>query len=213
MSYYVGRREFSSRAEVKRYLREELHRRAHGERVDDPELAYVLTELAHEHPRPEEKIGPGIEWWVVSSNTDLHHRAGNKGFRIKQVGREELVDFGYVKVLYPPAEVEQLRTALTEEARDITEQFRTDAFQNGPVTCCRTGQSIADKTQAQAVHRAPRRAILHSQFLTEEGLTVGDIKLVAVPGASGKRLRDRDLAARWRAFQRKHLNGMDIAKL
>jgi hypothetical protein len=213
MSYYVGKYKFASRAEVKRYLSEELQRRQDGDRVDDPKLAYVLSELAREHPQPDEKIGPGIEHWVVTTNTDLHHRKGNKGFRVKQFGKDELVEFGYTKVLYPPSDVEQLSTALTEEARDITEQFRTDAFKNGPVICFRTGELVTEKTLAQAVHRNPSRAVLHSQFLAQEGLNVKDIELKVVPGVSGKRLVDRGLRDRWRAFQLAHLDGMAIAKL
>jgi hypothetical protein len=213
MSYFVGKNKFGSRAEVKRYLGDQLKRWPDGGRVDDAKLVDVLTELAREHPRPIEKIGAGIEYWVVCSNTDLHHRSGNKGFRIKQIGKDELVEFGYTKVLYPPSSVEQLRTALTEEARDITEQFRADAFKDGPVTCFRTGEILTNKTDGQAIHVNPTRSVLHSQFLIQEGLTVDQVALEPVPGASGKRLVDRELAARWRAFQSAHLDGMAISKL
>ncbi|GAB3283371.1 hypothetical protein GCM10027449_26310 [Sinomonas notoginsengisoli] len=70
-----------------------------------------------------------------------------------------------------------------------------------------------NKTEAQAIHVIPNRAVLHAQFLAQEGLTVDEVKLEPVPGASGKRLVDRELAARWRAFQQSQLDGMRIAKL
>ena len=213
MNYYAGSHQFASRAAVKRYIGDRLEALSVGTRVADAKLQEVLNALASEHPRPQEKIGAGIEWWVVSSNADLHHRSGNKGFRIKQRGRVELVDFSYTKVLYPPSDIQQLRTALTEEARDITEQFRTDAFKDGPVCCIWTGELISKKTDGQAIHVNPPRSVLYELFLAQEGISVSQVALEAHPGISGKRLVDRDLAARWREFQHAHLDGMAIAKL
>lgn len=212
MKRWVGKHEFGSTSAVKTYLSKELNKRKPGDVVTDTKLHEVLSALAKEHPRADEKIGPGIEYWIVRGNAELHNRSN--GFWIKQAEREDLVDFGYSKVLSPPGATADLATALTEEARDITEAFRTSAFSGGgQVICIRTGEPIIDKKQAQAIHLDPSRAVLHHRFLDQEGLNVDEVELVALPGISGKRLADRALADRWREFQRARLDGMAIAKL
>ena len=207
--YQVGEFEFESKATVRRFLSEVLKSYAPGDIVTDPFVSGVLTALLREHPEAAEKIGPGIEHWVVCSNGDLGY--SGKGFRVKQVGSNELVEFGYGKVISPPSHLGRVAEALTQEAISITRQVRTDAFQNGPVECVDTGAIITEKKDAEAVHRSPVRAELHRQFLASEGLTYEAVALA--PARSGWQLADRELAGRWCDFQRARIDGMVVVKI
>lgn len=210
--YQVGEFEFESKDRLKKRLSEELKSREPGDIVTDPYLSGLLTALVGEHLEAVDKIGPGIEHWVVCSNTDLGFP--RKGFRIKQIGSDELVEFGYSKVINPPSEVGRVAEALTQEAIEITRQVRTDAFQNGPAKCADSGVIITDKTEAKAVHRHPVRAELHRQFLESEGLEYKDVALTpATPARSGRRLADRELAQRWCDFQLARIDGMAVVKI
>lgn len=206
--YEVGEFTFNTKREARELLRSVLEELDAGKKVTDSFVSDVLTALAREHPQAVDKIGEGIEYWVVASNKDLGY--ASKGFRAKQRGREELVLFSYTDVISPPKQQALVAEALTQEALDITRQFRTNAFASGPVRCALTGKEIPEKTMADAVHLNPPRVQLHQMFLASEGLTYENVELIKHPTESGSRLADRDLSDRWREFQNKHLDGLAI---
>ena len=206
--YVVGEFSFAKKGEVEQLLRSVLEKLEVSARVTDPFVADLLTALAREHSEAVDKIGAGIEYWVVASNKDLGYTS--KGFRTKQRGRDDLVRFSYTDVLRPPKQRAMVAEALTQEALDITRRFRTEAFANGPVQCALTGKLIPEKTMADAVHLTPPRGQLHAAFLESEGLTYESVELVKHPVESGYRLVDRQLAERWRTFQEENLDGMAI---
>lgn len=208
--YKIGEFGFPRKGEVAELLKAVLAALQPGERVDDLFVSNLLTALAREHQDAAVKIGSGIEYWMVASNKDLGYVS--KGFRAKQLGRDELILFSYTDVLNRPRQRTLVAEALTQEALDITRRFRTHAFANGPVKCALTGTLIPDKTMADAVHLAPPRAQLHQMFLASEGLTYENLELTKHPTESGYRLVDRDLAQRWRSFQAENLGGMAIVK-
>lgn len=206
--YDVGEFSFKKKGSVSELLSSVLEDLDVGEKVTDPFVSGLLTALAREHPEAADKIGQGVEHWLVCSNRDIGYTS--KGFRAKQHGREELVRFSYNDVLSPPRKQALVAEALTQEALEITRQFRTDAFATGPVQCALTGKEIPEKTMADAVHLNPPRAQLHQAFLASEGLTYDAVGLTKHPAQSGYRLSDRDLADRWKKFQNDHLDGLAI---
>ena len=206
--YVVGEFSFAKKGEVEQLLRSVLEELEVGALVTDPLVADLLTALAREHPEATDKVGAGIECWVVASNRDLGYTT--KGFRAKQRGRDELVRFSYTDVLRPPKQRALVAEALTQEALDITRRFRTEAFAGGPVQCALSGKMIPEKTMADVVHLTPPRGHLHKAFLESEGLTYESVELVKHPVESGYRLVDRELAERWRNFQEERLAGLAI---
>lgn len=84
--YVVGDFSFAKKGEVEQLLRSVLEELEVGARVTDPFVADLLTALAREHSEAVDKIGAGIEYWVVASNKDLGYTS--KGFRAKQRGPE-----------------------------------------------------------------------------------------------------------------------------
>lgn len=206
--YEVGEFTFKKKGAVRELLKSVLEELDAGEKVTNSFVSNLLTALAREHPAAVDKIGGGIEYWVVASNKDLGYTS--KGFRAKQRGRDELVVLSYTDVLSPPKRQTLVAEALTQEALEITRQFRTDAFARGPVQCALTGKEVPEKTTADAVHLNPPRAQLHQAFLASEGLTYETVELMKHPSESGNRLADRDLAERWKRFQNEHLDGLAI---
>ena len=206
--YVVGDLSYASKKEVKQLLRSALKELEDGAQVTDPSVVDLLTALAENHPEATDKVGAGIEYWIAASNNDLGY--DSRGFRAKQRGRAEPVPFSYTDVIDPPTHRMLVAEALTQEALDITRQFRTDAFAGGPVPCAFTGEMIPEKTMADAIHVTPTRGQLHQAFLGSEGLTYETVELVKHPVESGYRLADRELADRWRTFQKERLAGMAI---
>ncbi|MDQ0823341.1 hypothetical protein QFZ79_001086 [Arthrobacter sp. V4I6] len=107
--YEVGEYAFGKKGAVSELLSAALKKYEPGDKVADLFVSGLLTALVREHPEAAEKIGPGIEHWVVCSNNDRQYNT--RGFRAKQIGREGLVKFKYTDVLSPPT-----RHALFAEA-------------------------------------------------------------------------------------------------
>jgi len=111
--YVVGEFSFAKKGEVEQLLKSTLEELEVGAVVTDPFVADLLTALVREHPEAIDKVGAGIEYWVVASNRDLGYTS--KGFRAKQRGRDDLVRFSYTDVLRRPKQRALVAEALTQE--------------------------------------------------------------------------------------------------
>lgn len=182
-----------------------------GTVVTDPEAIDVLNTLIHLDVDATEKIGPGIDHWVVFSNRDLNPNRNSAGYRIMRIDGTGPIKFGYMDVLSPPTRQTFVQRALNDEAADVMVEFRQAQFRGGPVHCAKTGVLIEDFLNSKAVHYAPTRSELHEDFLTGEGLSFETVALVKQPPPrSGHLLEDRLLAARWMECQRARLDGIRI---
>lgn len=207
--YRVAGREYGSKKELLLELSRGLKDHAGKDQVDDDALVAVLNYLAGLHPDAETKFASGITGWVVVPNNDLNRNTA--GYRAILAKGGEPEKFGYSKVLRPQEKKYFVAEALTHEALEITQKFRRDRFDAGPVHCADTGELIVDIRQAEAVHRRPVRGVLHQQFLVTEDLRYEDVEIEPAQPA-GRQLVDRDLAERWCAYQAARLDGMDIVK-
>lgn len=186
--------------------------KADGTVVTDLRVISVLDALIELDVDATEKIGPGIDRWVVFSNRDLKPNRNSAGYRIMRVDGTGPIKFGYGDVLTPPKPQTFVQRALNDEAADLMAEFRKAKFSDGPVYCAVTGLLINDFINSKAIHHEPSRAELHEAFLTSEGLTFGTVDLIKqLPPRSGHLLADRSLAARWIEYQRARLNGLRIA--
>ncbi|KRE72746.1 hypothetical protein [Arthrobacter sp. Soil762] len=207
--YRVGGHEFTFKKDLVGRLSQGLKDYAGKGRVDDQVLCDVLAELAGWHPNAAVKFASGIEYWIVMPNNDLEWNTDGYRAVLAKGGAPE--KFGYSKVLSPREHKYFVAEALTHEAIEITREFRSMRFAAGPVYCAETSELITDIKQAEAVHRRPRRGVLHEQFLQSQGLTYEE---VAVERArpSGRQLVDGGLAQAFREYQTARLDGMDIVK-
>lgn len=73
--------------------------------------------------------------------------------------RDELVLFSYKDVLTAPKRRALVAEALTQEALQITRQFREDAFGSEPVSCAVTGVAIKDKTNLPGPDQASGKTL------------------------------------------------------
>ena len=210
--YLVGVIEFDSKAHLKRVLAGAKFEQPHLTRVSDPSIAETLSSLIELDDEAGDKIGAGIDHWVVFDNSvDTLYRS--TGFRPMRVDGSGPVRFSYMDVIDKPTRKQLVQEALTLEAIQITLEWRQAQFDDGPAKCARSGDLIEHYKDAQAIHLSPPRRVLHAHFLSGEGLNFDTVEIVKHPTDSGFRLRDRSLAERWCTYQREHLTGMAIAKI
>jgi hypothetical protein len=203
-------------AEARRILKEGKYNddgtlKVDGTVVTDPQVISALNALIELDVDATEKIGPGIDHWVVFSNRGLKPNRNSTGYRIMRIDGTGPITFGYGDVLTPPKPRTFVQRALTDEAADLMVEFRRAQFRAGPVYCAVTGVLIDDFINSKAVHHDPSRGELHEAFLSSERLTFETVglKKQASP-KSGYLLADRALAARWVDYQRARLDGIRL---
>ena len=208
--YILGSGEYESKAYVTRKLSAYKEDKPNGHRVDDAEVVQILTALLELDSDATEKIGAGVDHWIVYDNVDLRHNS--RGYRVMRVDGTGPIKFGYGDVLKAPSQQALVQRALTDEALDLTLSWRKQQFENGPVET--PAGVVTDFLNARAVHASPTRLELHKQFLRSEGLAFNTVALEKrTAPESGYRLADRDLAGRWRRYQEDRLSGLAIRPL
>ncbi|QXQ11486.1 hypothetical protein KUF55_06270 [Paeniglutamicibacter sp. Y32M11] len=176
--------------------------------MGDPLIATVLTLLAEAHPEYATKFGSGIAHWIIQDNSDVGYTT--VGYRAMLKNGQGPERFSYNDVLKTPSKWQNLQEALTKAADDITQQFREQAFANGPFECPVTGKLLERPTQARATHVSPSRRDLHLAFLVSEGIAASDVVLAKDQPGSGYRIVDSELVQRWRKYQCDRLGGMRV---
>lgn len=182
---------------------------ANGTVVTAPEVVSILNNSIQLDIDATEKIGGGIDHWVVFSNRDITRNSA--GYRIIRVDGTGPITFGYSDVLRPPTAKTYVQRALNDEAADLMLNFRKEQFRAGAVYCEKTGVLISGFLSSKAVHIDPTVTELHEAFLSSEGLTFDTVGLVkqGLP-RGGYLLADPTFAARWVDFQGARLGGVRL---
>ncbi|WP_422934949.1 DCL family protein [Sinomonas sp. P47F7] len=217
----VGDRSFPSKTKALEEIRRIWNVYDVGEPVTDPEDEDFLYNLVLMRPDPEEKLGPGIDYFKVVNPRDSGAwvRDNVRAVAIVWVDGTE-VEFSAPKSLdAPQTPFQRLTSALANEAQDITGRVREAAFEAGPVICPLTGTIMEDRSEAETRHLNPPLKDLVSQFLLETGLSVDEIELenLQTPdileserAIRGLRVKDPSVRAQWLEFQREHVSGLAV---
>jgi hypothetical protein len=180
---------------------------AEGEVVSDPADDAFFRALVAEHRNREEKIGDGIQHFVVARNNSLGARAGNLGIWIKQVCRQDLVDFGYGGVMEwiaDPGNARQERRrvqrALRNAIRVVTDEYLSNQLNSGQVLkSCLTGRILKPTQRIDVVHDLPRWGDLVDEFVATRG-GCSAIRTRQTERSLGEILEDEDTRASWSSF-------------
>lgn len=216
---WVGERFFESKSEAENEVKRIWNSYEIGQDVTDPDDIQFLGDLVAKHHAPETKIGPGIEGFVVSTNS----YAGNwerkdRCIKIRQIGNPELVEFSAPDAAKgtPRTHAARVREALSNESREITGRIREAAFETGGEVRDPDGTLILERSDAEVRRRNPTLKELAESFLESRSLTYDDVRVdnlnTTTERSSGRKMRgfvlaDGDLAEAWFAYQdaRAHL--------
>ncbi len=208
-------RTFRTRAAAKAFFRE-LHNSKYGvgDVVADPVDDVLLRELVEQHPRADEKVGPGIAEFFVASTTSGDRtfvRPEYTGIWIRDV-EGHTRDFSYNTAIDQPSEQALVKEALRNEVEDLRLAFREESLR-APVNCPRSGKVIHTWAEAAVVYESPAWSELTAAFAVSVG---GWDKLETDSGGGevkvGRTLRDRDMARAWRTYWRTHAHPIVVSK-
>ncbi|POH74676.1 DUF3223 domain-containing protein [Arthrobacter glacialis] len=167
--------------------------------------------LVEEHRHRDEKIGKGIEYFQVAPTKSLRARSGNFGVWIKQVGVEELVDFGYGGVIegIPDAggsrqEMNRVDRALRGAIRPATDRFLAEQKASGaPLLSCLSGAVLDSSGSIDVVHDSPRWGQLVRDFTALSG-GLSQIETDRLDRSLGEVLVDEKVQESWTSFHEEH---------
>jgi hypothetical protein len=198
----IGGLRFPTKKAAEEFFKAMLYRYETGSPIPEPDATH-LGWLLERHPEHRVKIGNGIDRFVV-----LNTLWGARGFAVLRCdGSAET--FSYMTALdgkSPPVAYEVMQ-ALRFEVQDQILSAKSRYFlahqdAADTVACAITGRRVTFR-ESHADHAPPRTfSTLASTFLAAHDLTPS-LDLLAPPVNHKRRLADRTLAERWRAFHHK----------
>lgn len=189
---------WKSSGEFKMHVKQLLDELAVGQIVPEPHHTFLLH-LVNRHPRAAEKIGGGIRYFKVLTNTNYGGR--NRCFYIfREDGTH--TEFSYVKCVRSPTPWEEFVDAMRAAVVDQVVRAREAAFGSKEEILCPIRKTQMSRSVSHCDHTAPYTfAVLVKEFMEDEWLDEkfppetegGDL-------VHGRRLADKELEARWQAF-------------
>jgi hypothetical protein len=185
----IGPFAFPTRKEAETRIRAILHESNLHEPLVGDEFALIraLLDLHHD---AKTKIGAG----VVSINVRVIE-FGARGFWITRTDGSS-IDFSYRTALNgAPTQKTLVQQALRWEIQDQIEEFRAEAFADGPVTCPLTHQPLSQST-AEIDHIVPFADLITEFVPAVGGWLVLQVECVGETGCR-RQLVDREIAQTW----------------
>jgi hypothetical protein len=212
MRIEIGELSFDTATAAIEHFSKMLNRYGHNDPIrgeDARELHWLLAR----HPDAKQKIGPGVFMFAVEELS-----SGKRRFRIMRKDWT-ITDFSFRKCISrPPAPLSKISATLRIEVREDVLGAKRKYFEDhgddaGRVPCSVTGKLVTID-EADADHAPPYTFhVLVTTFLGALDLRVDAVRLEPLEDDQhGRRLLDRDLAARWRKFHHQHADIRVVCK-
>lgn len=210
---WVGDRYFKSKSEAQSEIRRIWNSYEIGDDVANPADVQFLHDLVAKHRSPQTKIGPGVEAFVVSTNSfSGNWESKDRCIKIRQRGNPVLVEFSAPDAAKGVTGTHEtrVREALANEAREVTGQIREAAFDQGLEIRDPDGTLIRDRADAEVRRISPTLKELVESFLISMSLSYTDVRVenlnTPVLRTSGRNMRgyvlaDVLLAEAWITYQ------------
>ena len=207
----IGELTFSSKASALAHFQRMLRRYELGDVVDDSD-ARQLQWLLELHPDFEQKRGVGVAGFAVTAAPYDRRR-----FLIRRTDGST-TDFSFRKCLGAPTPFDMVVAALRAEVQEDILQAKRSYFDThgdaaGRVPCVLTGKLISI-SEAHADHAPPFIFLVLAKAFIGARKLAADESLITSPQDNqvGRLLRDRTLAADWRAFHHKNADLRIVCK-
>lgn len=198
--YQLGEEEFATKADVKRHCQEVLAKYDRNATVNDKSDHAFLEDLLSWHPSADEKIGQGVE------SFSKHGFEGNYCFHVNRVdGTSD--DFSFNKCITNPTPRARSTQAFRKEIQNQIDAFFESQIdhETGLAACALTGQQLP-KDELHVDHEAPLEfSALLSLFVDQHPKLPKIDDAEVDKGTLGfNKLKDRQLAAEWQEYHKKH---------
>ncbi|MCG6495679.1 DCL family protein [Kitasatospora sp. A2-31] len=196
--FWIGPRRYKSKAAAGGAVREVLYRYTIGETVGQEEDELLLRDLLSLHRDADAKIGPGIESFRVVP-TQLGSHQGFEAVRIDGTA----IDFSYQKCLNPRTYPQRVIDALGVEAKDLRSAYFYNRQKEGTFVSDLSGAALSAAATDVSYFKGPSLASMAANFAAAAG-DWDAIELTPATDPGLAVLVDRELAACWCEYHRKH---------
>ncbi|MEV3852149.1 DCL family protein [Streptomyces microflavus] len=162
-----------------------------GDTVDKPEDHALLCDLIELHPDAPEKIGCGIDSFVI----DRPMRGRHSGFKIVRRDGTE-IDFSYLSCLSPPNHRSQVLAAMRGETAGTTIAYFAMRAATNTLTSDLSGTPVDANDPHVSHYQGPPFVDIATQFATTTG-GWDQIELNSSTTAGYAKFKDRALAQQW----------------
>ncbi|MFB8038991.1 DCL family protein [Streptomyces sp. NPDC056004] len=196
--FRIGHRLYRTKGAAGDAVREVRDRYPVGSEVDQLEDQKLLRDLIDLHEHADEKIGCGIDAFVI----DQPLRGRHSGFKIIRTDGTE-IDFSYLACLSPPNHRQQVLSAMRAEiAVSVSAYFASRAAGNS-LRSDLSGTPLDSSDAHVSYFQGPAFVDIATQFADEIG-GWDTVELTSSTAAGFGKLKDRALAQRWSDHHNEH---------
>ncbi|MFF2013570.1 DCL family protein [Streptomyces sp. NPDC058195] len=197
-AFRIGHRQYRTKGAAGDAIREIRDRYPVGSAVDQVEDHKLLRDLIDLHEHAAEKIGCGIEAFVI----DRPLRGRHSGFRIIRTDGTE-IDFSYLACLSPPHHRQQVLNAMRAEITENVSAYFASRAAGNSLRSDLSGTPLDSSDAHVSYFRGPAFVDIATWFADEIG-GWESVDLTSSRDAGAGKFRDRSLAERWTRHHGKH---------
>ena len=170
MEIRIGNKIFASKASCTRAVRKILHGCSCGSKLVGDDFVFIMN-LLRNHPRPDYKIGCGIEAIFVEMT-----RYKNRGFyALRKDGSR--TDFSYIQCITPSSQAKKVKTACRTSIRSFIVEFKDWSFTGKNSVRCPLSNEIVFKQNCVVHHNVFSFEEIFCSWIEEKGIDIESIKL------------------------------------
>lgn len=196
--FKIGHRVYPTKGEATKAVQAIRDRYDVGAKVDQLDDHKLLRDLIDLHKEAAEKIGCGVEAFVI----DRPLRGQHSGFKIVRTDGSE-IDFSYLSCLSPPNHRQQVLGAMRGEVVDTISSYFAMRAATNTLNSDLSGTPLDANDPHVSYYRGPAFVEIGTQFATAAG-GWDTIELNSSAEAGYAKFKDRDLADQWRVHHKEH---------
>lgn len=199
----IGENKFSSKKEALQFYRTILGYYDNNEKLNSSDFDNVYS-LLETHPKKNEKIGCGIEYFRVGIA-----KYNTKCFEL--VRTDGTTDFfSFTKRINKPKNsfskfTDACRQSIQVDLRNVKQKYFADNSMDGKVKCQETGELLTYE-ELNIDHRQPNTfSVIVDRFIEVKGLDIDEIKYLRISGSPNE-LSDKTLKKEFSEYHKQKAN-------
>ena len=196
--FRIGHRTYRTKGAAGDAIRAIRDRYPVGGKVDQLEDQKLLRDLIDLHEHAAEKIGCGIDAFVI----DRPLRGQHSGFKIVRTDGTE-IDFSYLSCLSPPNHRQQVLAAMRGEVAGTVSSYFAMRAATDTLNSDLSGTPLDANDPHVSYFQGPPFVEIGTQFATKAG-GWDTIELNSAAAAGYAKFKDRGLAQQWHEHHKEH---------
>lgn len=174
--FIVNGKLFETKDMLKKHIQGIMGKYEDRARLSEDDFDFMV-DLLQRHENPEIKIGVGIDYMYVTTNTTYGGR--NREFWLVRIDGSQ-TDFSFMKCLKHESRLQKFKKACRNAVAPTINEFKIECFLEGPSLCCPlSGEVMTLDNNCHVDHEAPNTFdVIVSDFITSTLVNVDEVELL-----------------------------------